>query len=272
MTVSILTMNIWNNMAPWSERLIVLREWIERLNPDLIGFQEVLIGEGLDQLDALVEGFGYHCEYGPAMHLPDRPHLEFGNAIASRWPINSNHKLKLPDRGDWEARAALTVEIDSPFGPISFSSTHLHYRFHHGHVREKQVAALADLVLHKMPKKGFPPIIVGDFNAEPESDEIRFMRGMHSHQGSSVAFLDAWEVAGDQSRPGPQGITWSNDNPYAKPEFEPDRRIDYIFVGLPGREGVGHIERCEVVCNRATEGVWPSDHFAVYAELRSEKA
>ncbi len=44
MPLSVLTLNIWHDCDPWPERAVRLREWIERLDPDLIGFQEVLVG------------------------------------------------------------------------------------------------------------------------------------------------------------------------------------------------------------------------------------
>lgn len=272
MTLKVLSLNIWHDQEPWSDRVGLLRRWIDRLEPDLIGFQEVLVGEGKDQVRELVGDREYHTDYGPAMTLPDRTHLQFGNAIASRWPILDREELRLPDRGDWETRAALLVTIDSPYGPLGFTCTHLHWQFNHGHVRERQVALLAERAWKRRPQNGFPPIIVGDFNAEPDSDEIRFMKGLHSHNGKSVAFLDAWGVAGDPSLPGEEGrgITWSNRNPYARIEYEPCRRIDYIFAGLPGRAALGKIESCRVVCNEEEDGVWPTDHFGVFAELRTE--
>ena len=103
-------------------------------------------------------------------------------------------------------------------------------------------------------------------------DEIRYLTGLHSLHGKSVAFLDAWEVAGDHTLPGEegQGIAWSNRNRYARVENEPRRRIDYIFAGLPGRKGVGAIESCRVVCNEEEAGVWPTDHSGVFAELRTK--
>jgi len=272
MPLSVLSLNIWNDNPPWPQRAALIRSWIERLDPDVIGFQEVLRGPGVDQLEELVGPFGYHTEYATGITLPDRPQLKFGNAVASRWPITARDELRLPDRGDWEKRVALTVTIDAPFGPLCFSTTHLHWRFHHGHVRERQVAALAERVLELAPEGGYPPVVVGDFNAEPPSDEILYMKGMHSFEGRSVVFCDAFAVAGDHSLPGEdgRGITWSNRNPYAAIEFEPRRRIDYVFVGLPRRDALGHIQQCRVVCNEAVDGVWPTDHFGVYAELRDE--
>jgi endonuclease/exonuclease/phosphatase family metal-dependent hydrolase len=84
-------------------------------------------------------------------------------------------------------------------------------------------------------------------------------------------FYDAWRVAGA----GGPGYTWSNRNAFAAVALEPDRRIDYVFVGYPVRGdpehyGLGRIDRCRVVCDQAVDGVWPSDHFGVYAELRTD--
>jgi endonuclease/exonuclease/phosphatase family metal-dependent hydrolase len=118
---------------------------------------------------------------------------------------------------------------------------------------------------------------VGDFNAEPDSDEIRYMRGLHSVEDCEIYFNDAWSVAGDagagaELASGRQGATWCNRNPYARAAFEPDRRLDYIFTGYPQQDGVGKIEHCRVVCDDERDGVWPSDHFGLYAELRTAPA
>jgi hypothetical protein len=34
--------------------------------------------------------------------------------------------------------------------------------------------------------------------------------------------------------------------------------------------GIGNVETCRVVCDDAVDGVWPSDHFGVFAELRTK--
>ena len=270
MTLSVLTLNLWHDSGPWPARSARIREWIERLDPDLIGFQEALRGEGFDQAAALVEGRGYAVDYVCASRIVrdghEFPDGDFGNAVASRWPIADREELRLPGADDAETRAALSVTVDAPFGPVGFTCTHLHWKFRHGAIRERQAVAVCDLALRRRPAGGFPPLLVGDFNAEPESSEIRYVTGLQSIAGRSVALLDAWRTVGG----GGSGITWSNDNCYARSALEPDRRIDYIFAGFPTQTGVGRIESCRVVCDDEREGVWPSDHFGVYAELRTE--
>ncbi len=266
MTLSVLTLNIWNTDGPWKERSERIQEWIDRLDPDLIGLQEVVAGPGSDQAAELLDGRGYALEYGRAIDFWKDPGLGFGNAIASRWPIADRELLGLPDAGDGEKRVALSVTIDAPVGPISLTTTHLNFKLHQGAVRERQVVALGELVLRRRPRAGFPPILVGDFNAEPESSEIRYVSGLHALEGRSLYLRDSWTHAGD----GGDGITWSNRNDYARPWHEPDRRIDYVFVGPPTAQGVGRAESCRVVCDELRDGVWPSDHFGVYVELQTE--
>ncbi len=269
MPLSVLTLNLWNDAGPWPQRAARVREWIDRLDPDLIGFQEALRTQTRDQVAELLGDRGYQLAYAPATPFWREgsvfSHGEFGNAIASRFPILESEAIALPDAGDGEKRCALSATLASPLGPISFTCTHLHWKFRHGEVRERQVQAIAELVLRRRPRGGFPSLLVGDFNAEPESAEIRFLAGLQSLGGRSVAFLDAWRTLGSGS-----GITWSNQNPYARAGLEPDRRIDYVFTGFPQRSGIGQLLHCRVVCNDEKDGVWPSDHFGVYAELRSE--
>jgi endonuclease/exonuclease/phosphatase family metal-dependent hydrolase len=269
MPLSVLTLNLWNDAGPWPEREKRVREWLDRLAPDLIGFQEALRTETRDQVAELLGSRGYHLAYAPATKFwregSPYSHGDFGNAVASRFPITEEEAIRLPDSGDGEKRSALAVTLASPLGPISFCCTHLNWKFRHGAVRERQVQAVCDLVLRRRVKGGFPSILVGDFNAEPDSAEIRFVTGLQSLAGRSVAFLDAWRTVGQ----GP-GITWSNRNAYARLALEPDRRIDYVFTGFPMRNGLGQLLACRVVCDGEKDGVWPSDHFGVYAELRSE--
>ena len=81
----------------------------------------------------------------------------------------------------------------------------------------------------------------------------------------STYLQDAWRLAGDS---GP-GITWSNRNPHAALDQEPDRRIDYIFSGFHGPSGGGRPVECRVVADEPADGAWPSDHFGLLAVLQS---
>lgn len=266
MSLRVLTLNIWNRSGPWEERLRAIRAGVESYQPDLIGLQEVLHprddAHGPDQARAIGEGFGYVTAFAPAWELGG---IEFGNAVLSRWPITRSETFPLPSGGSEESRCLLFAEIDAPFAKVPFFVTHLNWKLHQGHIREKQVSAIADHVASRAPEDGFPPILVGDFNAEPECDEIRFLRGRCSLGRSSVYFADAFDLVGE----GPEA-TFARKNPFAAPLREPDRRIDYIFVRGPDQKGRGEPLEAQVVFDEPLEGIFASDHFGVLATLRSE--
>lgn len=267
--LKVMTLNVWNLMGPYERRLSRISEWIERLDPDVVGFQEVVRAADHDQLAELVDGKGFHLAYGATAETDGR---QFGNGVASRWPIINSDVVPLPAGERDEGRCAVCATINAPFGELLFTATHLNWKLHDGSSREKQVLALSEAVLSRRPRGGFPPVVVGDFNAEPDSAEIRFMRGLQTLEGRSTMFYDAWIVAG--SDPSSGGATWSNRNDYAAIALEPERRIDYIFAGYPVRmtsdHGVGKITSCRVVANDEVDGTWPSDHFGLYAELATE--
>ena len=50
--------------------------------------------------------------------------------------------------------------------------------------------------------------------------------------------------------------------------LEPDRRLDYVFVGRPLDDGAGHVLRAQLIGRDATAGLHPSDHYGLLAELR----
>ena len=70
---------------------------------------------------------------------------------------------------------------------------------------------------------------------------------------------DSWQLV----NPDDHGYTWSNENNFARKTLEPDRRIDYIFVGAPGKNGLGHpLESC-LIGKIEKDGLYPSDHFGI---------
>ena len=250
----VLTLNVWNREGPWPQRQQLLRAELERWQPDLLGLQEVRDLEHVREL----------C--GAQYHLAWIGNEVSGIAVAARWPIHEQQQLSLLGEGAQSGGVALRAAIDAPHGRLSFCcATTYFYLPHHGHWRERQMPQLAQFARAGVGRNDYPPILVGDFNAPPESAEIRYLKGLQSLAESSTYFVDAWEFAGGTGT----GATWSRDNGFASPWLLPSRRIDYVFVGHPRLPaGAGLIEECQLVCNRAVDGVWPSDHFGVCATLR----
>jgi len=271
------TINIWNKSGPWLARLPLIRRELERLQPEIVGLQEVLrfrpdaaldapLTAENDQLTEIASGLGYQLAYSAAS---DYGHgLKFGNALLSRYPISAERSFQLPGSESGETRSLLYACCQTPHGSLPVFVTHLNWKFHQGSIRQRQVVFIAERVAELSPIAGpdLPPILLGDFNAAPEADEIRFLTGLCALAGKTVYFADAWAFAGE----GP-GYTYDRRNHYAAKAREPSRRIDYIFVRGPDRRFRGEPLRAELAFNLAeqdgAEPVWPSDHFGVVADL-----
>lgn len=274
------TINVWNKSGPWLSRLPLIRRELERLQPQIVGLQEVLrfkpdpaldlpLSTSNDQATEIAEGLGFHLAYGVASDWGNG--LKFGNAVLSRYEIAAQQCFALPGVESGETRSLLYALCETPHGRLPVFVTHLNWKFHHGSVRQRQVAAIAEHVGRLAPIDGphLPPVLMGDFNAAPDADEIRFLSGLCAIEGKTVYFADAWVFAGD----GP-GYTFDRHNDYAVKAREPSRRIDYIFVRGPDRQFRGEPMHAELAFNavdkNAAERVWPSDHFGLFADLAIE--
>lgn len=264
----VLTLNIWHREAPWDRRREVIRRGILALDPDIIGLQEVLelrMGEQVqNQAAEILRDTPYRYVYGAASSLG--PGFEFGNAIASKYPIGEVYVERLPGEESGETRSVVHALVATPLGDVPVFVTHLNWKLHHGAVRVRQITRLVDLIDERIPVgETFPPILMGDFNAEPESDEIRFLRGFATLNGRSIFYADAWSYGGD----GGPGFTFDRRNPYAARSHEPPRRIDYIFVRGPDAKWRGEPLTTKLVFTDPEDDVWASDHFGIYTELSS---
>jgi endonuclease/exonuclease/phosphatase family metal-dependent hydrolase len=282
------TLNIWNRSGPWPERLAAIRAEVRHLAPDILGLQEVLrtvppgsdphgvwavpetVPDGADQASVIAAGTHAHVAYARAADYGDG--LAFGNAILSKHPILEHAAFELPGRETGETRALLYALVDHPAGPLPVFTTHLNWKLHHGAVRVRQVQFICERIKEFSPidEARLPPVVMGDFNASPESDEIRYMTGLATIDGKSVHFADAWVYGGDAT----SGFTFDPKNRFAAVAHEPPRRIDYIFVRGPDGKLRGEPLETRVAFAKWAPGaggpVWPSDHFGVVTDLSVE--
>jgi endonuclease/exonuclease/phosphatase family metal-dependent hydrolase len=258
----VLSWNLWWRFGPWEERLPAIVASIERLDADLIALQEVWVADGTSSAHVIAEALGYHVEVAHRLELDG---VGFGNAVVSRWPIARAAVRPLPSAdGTDEQRLALLAEVEAPNEPVQIVSTHLNWRHDESAVRQAQVRELCAFIASERPRS-YPPILCGDFNAEPDSDEVRMLTGRAAVPEPGLVFRDAWTSPGNH---GP-GCTWVDANPFAAAEHEQERRIDYVFTGWRRNDGRGAPLSCRVVGDAPVQGVWPSDHLGVLAEVRA---
>lgn len=273
-SLRMVTINFWGIEAPVDERLRLAGKQLRELHPDVIGMQEVrpLDGRsGRTTADVLAEELGLHRVYEVALRWNDgdffagHPGGEEGLAILSRHPVLEHRATPLPEARKTEARILLSARIDAPSGPVWCHTTHLHYRLDDGIAREKQVVAIDDVL------RGIggdtPQLLCGDFNATPDHDEIRFLRGLHTLAGRRTHYQDAFL----RVHPDDRGITWSSENEQTRPlrSLDIDRRIDFVFVTTRRKDGRGTVLDAGVaLTERGAGGVCASDHYAVWADVQ----
>ena len=114
-------------------------------------------------------------------------------------------------------------------------------------------------------------------NATPDSDEMRFLRGLTTLDGRRTHFQDAWLRLHREPGPGDgpaQGITWSSENRHTRPlrSLDLDRRIDYVFVTSRKKDGRATIHDCRVVLDEregdGDDAICASDHYGVLADVQ----
>ncbi len=242
----IVTWNLWWRYGPWRQRREAIAATLAELRPDVCGLQEVGGAEADRARD------------------DDGDVLGIGNAILSRWPIAGSIEMRLPSAAGDGGRAVCHAHIEAPGGTLPMFTTHLTYRPGGSSARVAQVRRLAGFVAEHAAGCAYPPVVTGDLNAEPDADEIRLLGGLLTDPAApGLVLVDAWRYA-DPAGP---GFTWDRRNGYQADSPLPDSRIDYILVGLP-RAGRGQVRAVTLGGTAAVDGVWPSDHFAVVADLQ----
>lgn len=260
-TMRVATWNLWWQFGPWAERLPLIIEELRRVDADVLALQEVWTSDGRSSAVAIAEALGF--ERVQAARLEMSPGVLFGNAVVSRWPIIGHEMRPLPpvDAPD-EERLVLRADVQGPRGPFQVYSTHLNWRFDQSHVRQAQVETIAAFVQESRPRS-YPPIVCGDFNAEPGSDEIRTLTGQRT-VASELVLVDCWPFV----HPHEPGSTWDNENPFVAEQLEPTRRIDYVFAGWHKARGAGVPVSAQLIGTTPTAGMHPSDHYGVAVDLR----
>ncbi len=262
------TLNLWGGNGPVERRMPLVIEGLRALAPDLVALQEVrdIPGTLPNQAEKIAAAIGMTHVFASAVEWGGGHE---GLGIISRHAMAQYEVTELPHGTATERRIMLSARLRAGAGEIWAHTTHLNYRLHHGKEREDQVLALEPVVAARSGE--LPQILLGDFNATPDSDEIRWLRGLTTLGGRRVFYQDAWALTHLDTGAAAGGITWAKSNPFTAPLrwLNPDRRIDYIFVSPQRRDGRGKVAGCAVVLDAPdTEGVYPSDHFGLMADIQ----
>jgi endonuclease/exonuclease/phosphatase family metal-dependent hydrolase len=208
----------------WPRRRALLVDTLCRASPDLVGLQEVLPDPPM--AEQLAADLGLQLAAGG------------GLAVCTRHPIVRHDYLPLPSPPAAEMQqAALLAEVATPDGPVEVVSLHFTPRS-----EPARIEALDELL---RALGGRRPLVVGDFNAAPETTTLRLM--------AEAGWRDGW-AAVHSAEPGP-----------TMPSHAPVARLDYVLLP-PGARAVGATRLGD---HPDAAGFYPSDHLglAVTVEL-----
>lgn len=261
----IATWNVWHRFGnDWQARGRAISQTLQQVDADVVCLQEAWTEEasGRSQAGELASALGLE-DFVDGFRIAHEG-VTFGNAIMSRWPITRHEVRALPPHPDYEEfRCILGVETQTPSGPAQVFTSHFNFLRHQSAVRQTQARTVAGTMLDwAHDDLVHPQVVTGDLNAGPASEEIRMLTG-DADLGKDLALMDAWAAVGEGD-----GATWNGRNPLTADSYEPDRRIDYILTRFPRQfEGRGVVTSCRVFGDQPVDGVWPSDHLGVVADL-----
>lgn len=260
-TMRVVTWNVWGRYGEWQRRQAAIEEVLVSAAPDVVCLVESWSSAETTQAARVAErlGAGHHLFVGDWQ----QDGWVSGIGLVSRWPLSMVERRTLRGPDDAGVGEVVVAAIDGERGPIQLFAVMLDYPLDASAVRQEQVRQLTALI-GETARRRHPVVVCGDFNAGPDSDELRMLTGRSTTAAPGLVSYDAWEIAGD----GTAGHTWSNRNPLAAVALYPDRRFDYVLSAWPRGGGVGHPTHCELVGVVPADQLQLSDHYGVLCDLR----
>jgi len=261
-TVRVVTWNVWGRYGADTEaRQATLEETLAQTSPDLVCLVEAWRQDDRTQPARVAARLGLpHHQFTGDWRQED---WVSGIGLVSPWPMTEPLSRPLRSADGAGSGRAVHVTVAGERGPIQLFAVLLDHPLDASVLRQDQVRQLAAFIAETASRRDLI-VVCGDFNAGPDSDEIRMLTGRSAPAVPGLVFYDAWEVAGD----GSPGYTWSNRNPLAAVGLYPDRRFDYILSAWPRRGGTGHPVRCSLLGVRGPAELQVSDHYGLAADLR----
>lgn len=256
-TLKVMTYNIRLDVETdgdnaWEYRRNFLSDQIRFYEPDILGIQEglphqvVYLQEKLASYDS--EGFGREGKgKGESTHIffkKDRFRKLHGQTF---WLSATPDTISM----GWDAAChrvctAILLQENQSMQYFWVLNTHLD---HMGELARVNGVALILQKIKTLNAEGYPVILMGDFNALPESEVVRTV---------TSELIDSWSVV--EGRPfGPEGTF--NGFRFQEPVR---KRIDYIF--LSARDSWKVLKHAVLSDSRNLH--YPSDHFPVWSEIQ----
>ena len=257
-TLSLVSLNLLDDLELWDQREVLILRELERLKPDVIAFQEVRMSINNAQTIADKLG-GYEVFLCPKTGERGRRDAV---ALLSRLPVVEHHKFALGHQD----RVALRLVIQHQGMTWHVATTHTYWHPLNDRTRLREARRLAEW----LPAPG---VICGDFNAEPQYPSMLGMKerfqsahvAAHGHEPSYTCPTPLFRGAG--ARNTARRTALNVVGLVQKKKLESwTGVIDYIFV-----DPAIKVEECHVAFNHPAghdRQIYASDHLGLFARLQ----
>ncbi len=262
--IKVVSFNLRRDFGPqrknrWETRKELAAKVIEQSNAEIIGVQEFLPNMRKD-LKELLDGYSI---FGRGRLSGKKPNNDEHSDI-----IIKNDQSRYPDAGPFGFPKAgnaqprnvcrLPQNLHSSGGQAQKSGRRLRvFNTHFDHVSPLARSFGAKLILEQIHNANqtdpLPTIVMGDFNAKPNSKAVRMMReNLSGYQ--DVRLQDIYDSVEQLI-----GNTYHGFKGKIKQKFKP---IDYIFVSDDFEIVNASVD------TSSFDGAYPSDHYPISATLR----
>jgi len=298
-SLTLTSFNLWNFNEPYLQRLNAICALLSDKPADWVGFQEARYdyykewdsgeqyqqsasgsfnGTHRFQVEHLAECLpGHQFAFDPAhtdLHTDTgRFHVDEGLASFSRLPVLASSYLRLTrdfgDEFDAHQRLVQRSLVETSLGPVNLFQTHLSLS---PKARLRNVREIWAYV----QRFSSPQVLLGDLNATPNDQAIRYLCGKFKQDGESGDFVDAWSLAEDRSviRSSSEGSGDRKDpdkvirNGYTFSSFEPNKRIDFFLLRGWDLLPEARVQGFEILGRQTINGsneapMYVSDHFPI---------
>ncbi len=257
-TLTLVSLNLLDDLDLWDQREPLIVRELERLQPDVIAFQEVRMSINNAQTIADRLG-GYEVYLCPKTGERGR---RDALAILSRLPVKEHHKFALGHQD----RVALRTVIEHQGATWNIATTHTYWHPLDDRTRLKEAQRLVEW----LPQPG---VICGDFNAEPNYPSMLKMKerfqsahvAANGHEPTYTCPTPLFRGAGPLNTARRTSLQMVGLVTKGKLESWTGV-IDFIFT-----DPAIHVEECRVAFNHPAghdRRMYASDHLGLYAKLQ----